>query len=231
MTFINLPNDQKRAISAVEDNALQDAIRKCLEEECVAPIRELRLFQCGPYVSSKLQDFEKQIIAYGNAKSYAKREEVRVGAVRAGSNLVYAVEQMKSRVETENEEGQLFWVDDQIMPPFHFGSRLTVRILFRWRQSSTEEWRHGHINYVYDYTPPFDYSQMQLKRKPSKAKSARDLQDRLYEEWARLKMQALQSVREFLRNGGDGAAIPQDATAKPSQYGGGLNNYSCNFWQ
>ncbi len=44
-------------------------------------------------------------------------------------------------------------------------------------------------------------------------------------------MQALFSLREFFRKGGDGGAVPEMFTVRPSSHGGGLNNFSCNFWR
>lgn len=231
MTYINLPSDQQRAINEVEVSALRAAVDKCLDEERVGPIHELGLSQCGPYVTSKLQAFQQAIVEHTKAKAHAKRERTRADALRAGSELVHAVQQMKSRVETENEEGLLFFIDDQIMPPFHLSKRLTVRIPFRWRPAQTADWKSGQLTFVYDFSPRPDYTELLPKRKPSAAKSARDLQDRLYEEWERLKMQALFSLREFFRKGGDGNTVPEVFSVRPDPYGGGLNNFSCNFWQ
>ncbi|KOX64352.1 hypothetical protein AA303_14690 [Pseudomonas psychrophila] len=127
MTLINLPQDQQRAIKAVDVRSLEAAVDKCLREEQVGPVYELGLRECG------------------------------------------------------------------------------------------------------DYVP--DYAQLLSKRKPSAAKAASDQQDKLYREWEYLKMQALCSMREFFRDGGDGIDIPKSFAVRPSQYGGGLNNFSCNFWQ
>lgn len=58
------------------------------------------------------------------------------------------------------------------------------------------------------------------KRKPSAAEAARDLEDSLNREWERLKAQALFSMREFFRDGGDGDAVPEVFAVRPSAYGG-----------
>lgn len=231
MTYINLPNDQQRAISEVGMNSLLAAVDKCLDEEHMGPIHELGLSQCGPYVTSKLQAFQQAIVGHAKAKAHAKRERTRADALRAGSDLVDAVNQMQRRVETEHEEGLLFFIDDQIIPPFHLSERLTVMIPFHWRPTRTAQWKSGQMTFVYGFSPRRGYTELLPKRKPSAAKSARDLQDRLYEEWERLKMQALFSLREFFRKGGDGDTVPEVFSVRPDAYGGGLNNFSCNFWQ
>lgn len=231
MSYINLPGDEQVAISAVDERVVRAAVNKCLDEENVGPIYGLGLDQCGPYVAQKFQGFQKAIGEYSNAKAHAKRERTRADALRAGSDLVHAVQQMKGRVETEREEGGRFYIDDHIIPPYHFSKRLSVRIPFRWRPEPTSDWKHGQMTFVYNYCPQPSYNLVSPKRKPSAAEAARDLEALLYEQWDRLKMQALCSMREFFRNGGDGDAVPEVFSVRPDPYGGGLNNYSCNFWQ
>ncbi|KAB0498261.1 hypothetical protein [Pseudomonas lini] len=231
MSYINLPSDQQAAISDVDETVLRAAVHKCLDEERVGPIHGLDLSNCGPYVATKLHGFQQAIAEYSKAKAHAKRERTRQDALRAGSDLVHAVQQMKGRLKTERQEGELFYIDDQIRPPFHLSKRLSVRVPFRWRASQSADWDHGQLTFVYDFSPQPNYTQLPPKRKPSAAKVARDLEDRLFEEWERLKMQALFSLREFFRKGGDGDAVPEVFSVRPSPHGGGLNNFSCNFWQ
>ena len=231
LTLINLPQDQQRAIKAVDVRSLEAAVDKCLREEYVGPVYELGLRECGDYVASELHAFERAMAAHNKAKAHAKREQTRADVLRAGSDLVHAVQQMKGRGETEQEEGLLFYIDDQIMSPYHLSQQLTVSVRYRWRSSPTSEWIHGQTTFTYDYSPVPDYTKLLSKRKPSAAKAASDQQDKLYREWEYLKMQALCSIREFFRDGGDGIDIPKSFAVRPSQYGGGLNNFSCNFWQ
>lgn len=72
---------------------------------------------------------------------------------------------------------------------------------------------------------------MDVPKRPNAAQVARDLEVSLYREWGRLKTQALLSMSEFFRGGGDGDAVPEMFAVLPSPYGAGLNNFSCNFWQ
>ncbi|MEB5332946.1 hypothetical protein RXS00_15320 [Pseudomonas aeruginosa] len=180
-------------------------------------------------MATKLNAFQQAIAEYSKAKAPTKRERTLQDALRAGSDLVHAVQQMKDRLEAEREDGELFFIDDQIRPPFHLSKRLSVQVSFRWRATPSADWKHGYLTFVYDFSPEPHYTQSLPKRKPSAAQAARDLEDSLYREWERLKAQALFSVREFFRGGGDGDAVPKVFPVKPSPYGG-LNNLSCNFW-
>ena len=231
MSYINLPSDQQAAISEVDEAVLRASVQKCLDEERVGPIHCLGLSNCGPYVANKLHGFQQAIAEYIKAKAYSKRERTRQHALHAGSDLIHAVQQMKERLETGRQEGELFFIDDQIMPPFLLSKRLSVRVPFRWRASQSSDWKHGQLTFVYDFSPPPSYALSLPKRKPSAAQVARDLEDSLFREWERLKAQALFSMREFFRDGGDGDDVPEVFAVRPSPYGGGLNNFSCNFWQ
>ncbi|WP_028686714.1 hypothetical protein [Pseudomonas fulva] len=231
MTYINLPSYQQAAISNVDETVLRAAVRKCLDEERIGPILGLGLSDCGPYVGTKLHAFQQAIAEYGKAKAHAKRERTRQAALHAGSDLVHALQQMKGRLETERQEGELFFIDDQIRAPFHLSKRLSVPVSFRWRASPSADWKHGYVTFVYDFSPQPNYAFPLPKRKPSAAQVARDLEDSRHREWERLKAQALFSMREFFRDGGDGDAVPEVFAVRPSPYGGGLNNFSCNFWQ
>lgn len=231
MSYIILPSDQQAAISDVDEAVLLTAVRQCLDEGRVGPIHGLGLSDCGPYVATKLHRFQQAIAEYSRAKAHAKRERTRQDALYAGNDLIHALQQMKGRLETERKEGQLFFIDDQIMPPFHLSKRLSVQVSFRWRASPSADWKYGHLTFVYDFYPQPSFTLPLPKRKPSAAQAARDLEDTLYREWERLKAQALFSMREFFRGGGDGDAVPEVFAVRPSPYGGGLNNFSCNFWQ
>lgn len=227
MTVINLPLDQQHAISTVDLKSLEMAVEKCLREERIGPIHELRLNECGDFVASNLRAFERAIATYSKAKAHPKVEQTRADALRAGGDLVHAIQQMKSRVATEQEQGEVFYIDDQIIAPYHFSKRLTVNVRYRWRPLPSADWIHGTTAFVYDSTSLLNYAQPLPKRKPT----ASDEQDRLCREWDYLKMQVLCSLRDFFQNGGDGGEIPEKFVVRPSPHGGGLNNFSCNFWQ
>lgn len=230
MSYINLPPDQQRAIAGIDVRDLEAAVDRCERDGLITPIYALGLSGCGEFIASEYRAFERALAAHSKAKAHAKREQTRMDVLRAGSNLVHAVEQMQERVKTEREQAQLFMVDDQIMTPSRFSNRLTVTVSYRWRPSSDAQWAYGRTAFSHDFTPLPDYTQASSRRKPSAAKAASDLQEKLYREWEYLKMQALCAVRDFLRDGGDGADIPESFNVRPDQYGGGLNNFSCRFW-
>lgn len=62
----------------------------------------------------------------------------------ASHDLIFAIEAMKRRMETEQKEEQLFHVDREI-PPYHFNKRLSARVRYRWRKTIDDGWTHGHI--------------------------------------------------------------------------------------
>ncbi|MBA1279928.1 hypothetical protein [Stutzerimonas stutzeri] len=230
MSYINLPADQQREIAAIDVRALEAAVDKCEREEQIGPIYVLGLSGCGDFIASECRAFERALAAHGKAKAHAKREQTRADVLRAGSNLIHAVEQMQERVRTEQEQAQLFVVDDQVMAPSRFSDRLTVTVRYRWRPSADAQWAYGQASFIHEYTPLPNYTHSIPKRKPSAVKADRDLQENLYSEWEHLKMQALCAVRDFLRDGGDGADVPESFVVRPSPHGGALNNFSCRFW-
>lgn len=68
-------------------------------------------------------------------------------------------------------------------------------------------------------------------RKPSAAKQEQELQNRLYQTWEHLMRGALYSVRDYFRDGGDGAKIPETFQVTVDSYSRDLNNYSTQFWR
>ncbi|WMU33186.1 hypothetical protein P4B20_11860 [Pseudomonas aeruginosa] len=104
-------------------------------------------------MATKLNAFQQAIAEYSKAKAPTKRERTLQDALRAGSDLVHAVQQMKDRLEAEREDGELFFIDDQIRPPFHLSKRLSVQVSFRWRATPSADWKHGYLTFVYDFSP------------------------------------------------------------------------------
>lgn len=230
MGEINIPRDEQHALKAVDTNVLDKLIEQCLHVERPDALRILRLESCGSYVASRLREYEKALAEHGNAKAAKKRAETEYHVRRAGSDLAHAVRQMKHRVETEEEEGLLFYIDDQIMPPYRLSEHVAVRVNYRWRRAPEDEWVHSSITFSHDVDSRPDYTAPLPKRKPSPAKQEQDRQEKLYREWEHLARLGLHSVREYFRGGGNGATIPQTFQAKTDRYTRGLNNYSAEFW-
>ena len=230
MGEINIPRAEQEALRAVECDVLNQLVDQCLREERPSVLRPLRLESCGPYVASKLRAFEKEMDAYGKAKAERKRAETRYDCLSAGRDLVHAVLLMKQRMATEEEEGQRFHIDDLILPPHRFGERMSVRVSYRWRPSAADPWAYGDITIFHDVDMRPDYTLPPPKRKPSAVRQAQQRQETLYREWEHLNSLALHSVRDYFRNGGNGAEIPKVFQAKPDAYTRGLNNFSAKFW-
>lgn len=230
MSEINLPPRQQECIKAVDTERLQKLVSQCLYNEDSTALRGLRLESCGDYVAAQFRIFERALANYGMAKSVKKRTETEQDALRAGSALVAAVEDMQGRVETEETEGQLFFVDDDVMQPFGSSNNLSVSVRFRWRALVTDPWNYGDIKFTHRSEPVPSYLSHQPKRKGGSSALAMERQRELDREWDYLRRQALHSVKDFFKQGGNGDDVPATFQAKVSPHGGGLNNHSLRFW-
>lgn len=230
MVEINIPEEEARALSAIDAKELNRLIDDALREERAAPLFSLPLTDCGPYVAGRLRTFERALADHAQARALRKRAETDDRVRRAGRDLAYAVSAMKHRLAGEEKDGQLFHVDDQIMPPLHFENRLSVRIVFRWRRSIDEEWTYGNITFHHEVDPRPDYSVPVPKRKPRVARQVQEKQERLFRTWEDLTRGGLHSVKEFLKGGGVGSDIPVTYRASVDPYSRALNNHSTRFW-
>lgn len=230
MGEINMSRNEE-AVGAIDINALKKLIDQCIREGFPTALYPLGLAHCGPYVATKNRDFEQALARHGTAKSSKKRAETEHYAVRAGDDLVFAVQQMKDRLDREREEGLLFYVEDQIIPPYQFSEDLSVRVSYRWRRNIEDVWSYGSIVFSHHVDLRPDYTLPPPKRKPSAAQLRRDRQDQLYRTWEHLKGLALHSVRGYFRSGGSGNSIPATFAARTETYRGELNNHSADFWR
>jgi len=146
-------------------------------------------------------------------------------------DLVQAVRDMKNRMEEEQQEQELFVVEDSVMHPYRFTPRMNVRVSYRWRGTADESWTYGSINFLHEVDTRPDYTLPTPKRKPSRAKQEDEFQDKLYRVWDHLRSSALHSLREYLKSGRDRSAIPENFQVTTDSYTRGLNNYSTQFWR
>jgi len=231
LSIINIPRDEKEVLREINVQVLDREISASLDARRLgSTLRSLRLDSCGPFVSTKLREFDLALQAYAGDKATKKLADRGERPRRAGSNLGNAVRQMQQRIETQEHEGQRFFVDDQIIPPSNFMKTLSVRVGYRWRLSTEAEWAHGTITFTHLHDPRPDYSMPAPNRKPSSSQRARDLQDELWREWEQLMNNGLHSLAEYFRQGGDGAAIPNTFQARTDALTHRLNNFSCRFW-
>jgi hypothetical protein len=230
MGEINIPPDQQVALDAVDMRELDRLIDQALRSEQSGAIPGL-LRNCGPYVGGRLLAFEQALGRHRTAKAGRKREETGRDLQSAGSDLAHAVDGMKRRVETERKDAELFVIDDLIGPPHRFSKSLRVTVNYRWRRSADDGWTYGSITFTHEVDARPDYARPAPKRKPSAAKQEQNLQHQLYRTWEDLMRGGLYSVRDFFRNGGDGAAIPDTFKVAVDAHSRGLNNFSTQFWR
>lgn len=229
MGEINISRDEQDAIEAIDIRELNRLIDQSIENEHSTDLHRLSLTRCGTYVSSKLYAFDQALVKYRIARSVRKREETADALRRAGGDLSFAFSAIKQRMETEQAEAELFRVDDQIMAPYSLSRTLRVRVSYQWRRTVEDAWQWGSITFLHQHDPRPDY--MAPKRKLSRAKQAQELQNELRQTWEQLMRCALYSVRDYFRDGGDGAKIPETFQVSVDSYSGGLNNYSTQFWR
>ena len=226
----NLTDREKEAITNIDERELETLIDQALQYERAAGLHQLFPSDCGNYLAAERHKFERSLRELAESKSAKKRDQKRSEAVRAGRNLSFALSQMKARVKTELEDGQLFYVDDHVYWPQHFSKELRVSVSYKWRRTVEDPWTHGRIEFHHQHNPRTDYTSPRPKRKPSVAKQKQDLQDTLAREWEHLKDLALFSVRDFFRAGGNGSEIPDSFQAVVDPRTSGLNNFSAKFW-
>lgn len=231
MGEINISRDEQDALKAIDARELDRFVQKTIREERTGDLSRLPLIRCGSYVSTKLHHFEQALSKHRLVKSARKREETENTLRRAGHDLSVAVDAMKRRMETEQAEAQLFQIDDQIMPPYHFSQQMSVRVSYRWRRTIEDEWQWGSITFVHHHDPRPEHTIPAPKRKPSAAKREQELQNRLYQTWEHLMRGALYTVRDYFRDGGDGAKIPETFKVTVDSYSRDLNNHSTKFWR
>lgn len=230
MSEINIPRAEQEAIKAIDCDALSSLIDQCLNDGDLSALQPCRLDCCGLFVAVKLRAFERTLSEYRKAKAPKKLAYTQTDAHRAGSDLLDAVHQMKSRVKTEEKQAEFFYVDDLIPPPSGFTEHLTVRVYYRWRPSTDSEWMRESIEFTYTADLQPDYLCPLPARRKSARQQAMDRQNKLYAKWEFLKFQALCSVRDYFQDGGDGAAIPRAFRVEADAYTGEMSNFSARFW-
>lgn len=187
MGVINIPPNEQDALRRTDTEALRALIEQCLRDERHFALRELPLHECGLFVATKRHVFERALETYSKAKSFKKRADTLYDARSAGNTLLYAVQEMQHRMATEAEEGERFYIDDLITPPYSLSTHLSVRVSYRWRPSPAEAWVSGSITFLYDVDLRTAYTRPPPSRKPSAAKLAEERRERLHSEWEHLK--------------------------------------------
>lgn len=227
MGVINLTDGEKHALKAIDESKLDKLIDEAIRGGHSGALSNLALSSCGLYVSGALRRFDDALAKYGASKSAKKRHETETRARRAGNDLSSAIEFMKRRMAVEEQEGQLFYVDDNVFTPYGFSKDLVVSISYRWRRAVDDRWIFGIIAFHHTVDPRV---KPRPKRKPSAAKQAWDLEAELYRTWEHLRDTALCTLKDYFRNGGDGSKIPEKFQARIDSHARELNNFSAEFW-
>ncbi|MGP0171277.1 hypothetical protein ACSVIJ_05265 [Pseudomonas sp. NCHU5208] len=227
MGELNLSRLEIDAITAIQPDDLDRKLEECFQDGDTQRLHTLGLLRCGPYLSTQLRAFERALSEFMHAKAPRKLEETEERARRAASNLEHAVLQMKHRAETEQKEEQLFHVDDNIIPPSYLTEQLSVDIGYRWRPAPDAQWIFGHLTITHRAQLEPDFALTGTRRN---AKREQDRHDQLYREWEHLMRVSLHSLKEFFREGGDGAQVPKTFQARVDSHTRRLNNHSAQFW-
>lgn len=230
MSGLYISQHEVSAIKAIDACEVERRVQQALDEGRPTALSGLNLWSSGSHIANHLHRYERDLSNYAKAKAARKRSETRSRAWSSGHDLVYAVRDMKRLVEEQEKEIQFFRIDDLISPPYRFRDRVEVRVYYQWRTEGGADWTSGTITFFHDVDMRPDYTRPQPTRKPSAAKQEELRQDTLFRHWDHLRMLALQSVRQFLKAGGDGSTIPDEFEAKPSRTDRHLNNFSCDFW-
>lgn len=230
MSELNLPRYERDAIKAIDTDTLDKLIEQSLYDERPDALRDIHLGRCGSYVASHLRMYEKALAEYRNAKAARKRADTEYRARRAGDDLTHAVQSMKHRVEIEEHDEQFFRIDDMFTAPHNFSERMTIRVSYQWRKTLEDEWVYGSIAFIHQAKLQPEYTMMRSGRKLSAAKLKQKQQDELFSEWEHLMRLTLQSVQQYFKEGGDGAAIPETFQVVTDPHNRMLNNFSARFW-
>lgn len=232
MGLINLDESEVRAISAIDMDELRTLIDQAIRDEQSLPLSRVPLRACGPYVSAKVSDFSEALGRYRAGNSAAKREDTLYYADKAGRELVFAVSQMKSRLEIEQREGQTFKVFDPLLAYFEPSEKMRVRVDYRWRSDAQSEWTNGSIEFHHEVPSDFGLPTFGVttpKRKPSRAAVLEARRRRLHEEWEHLLQLGHWAVRDYFRDGKAGGDVPATFRVRLG-HGGRLDNHSATFW-
>lgn len=231
MAEMYFPQHIKSAVKAIEMGELERRVEQALWEQRATALYDLHLSNCGSHIEGRLRRFERALANHAKAKAAKKRAETRASAWSAGSDLRWAIRDVLHRIEEEEKETQLCRVDDTVSPPYRLRERIEARVTYQWRRTVDDDWAYGSITFFHEVDMRPDYAVPAPRRKPSASKQEQTRQETLYRHWEHLVRLALLSVREYLRSGGDGDAIPRTFEVKTDAHSRWLNNFSCDFWR
>lgn len=231
MSDLYLSQGEVTAIKAIDVRNVEERVMAALNQACSTGLNDLNLWNSGSHINAQLRRYERDLADYAKAKAAAKRFETRSRAWSSGNDLIYAIVGMQRRADEQEKETELMRVNDVVLRPYRFSEDIQVRVNYQWRRTVNDSWAFRTIIFLQKVDVRPDYTLPQPKRKLSAAKQEEQRQELLYRHWEQLRRLALDAVREFLKSGGDGMAIPEEFEAKPSGRDRYLNNFSCDFWR
>ena len=231
MSGLYLHRSEADALRAIDPSEMERVVDEAVWQARSGQLHALRLASCGQYVSARLARFDQAVAVHNKAKAARKRAETSADLRQAGGDLLYAVREMKQRLEEEERETEFFRVDDESFPPSSLTDSLRVRVGYRWRDTTDGAWTHGCIVFSHDVDERPDHTASVPRRKPPRWKMEEERQETLYGIWDRFRWSALQSVQEYLRSGRDRSAIPANFRATTDPHSRSLGRYSTDFWR
>jgi len=226
--MINLSTDERESIEDINVEALQSAIEEARTARNSTALTRLQLYRLGAYVQSAEHRFNLALASLRKAKSAAKIARTEQAAIRSGWDLISAVDQMKDRARREKRDGEFFYVDDYIYEPLTFRPEMIVSVSYRWRVTENSDWSHDRITFHHRHVAQSHPGALADRRKLTARQLEKEMSETLQREWYHLRDLALFSVRDFFRDGGNGADIPETFDAVTDR--GSLNNFSLKFW-
>lgn len=227
MGDLNTSDHVMKTIRNVDPHALDTALEDCLAHRRCSGLTGFGLANCGEHVASELRSFESAVNALSLAKSARKIDQTGQLARRAASSLSSALRNAQTAIAGEELQRELFYIDDEIRPPFRLDEEMSVFLTFQCRASATDPWDHGHIE--------FTHQRRALKvNAPSARRGAaqrRLRDDALFREWDHLRKLSLWSLREFFRKGGAARDVPKRFAVRVQGYERSLYNGSEKFWE
>ena len=226
MSILYFTKYEMVAIKAIDVSELEACVKQALSEQSATALFGLHLPNCDLQLNKYIRDLG----SYAKAKAATKRAETWSRAWSSGQDLIWAVQDMQKRVEKQEKETELVRIKDIIARPYFLSEKISVPVSYQWRRMVEESWAFGTITFMHNVNMSPDYSLPKPIKKLSAAKQEEQRQQDLLEHWNRLRDSALNAVREFLTEGGDGLKIPETYDATPKNRDRHLDNFSCNFW-
>ncbi|MCG8910272.1 MULTISPECIES: hypothetical protein [Pseudomonas] len=230
MGEINTSRFEREALKALNMTELRKQVDNLVHSGQSGQLHGLGLTECGQFVGTNLHAFERALLEHRQAKSPTKRDRTMDSLLRAGRNLIHAVEERRRVVEEEEHDSMLFTVDDMVDKPTFFSQKLTVRVSYSWRAEREAKWMIGSIDFIYECDRVPSAEALAAGQKKGMARAKRERQVALQSEWNFLRRSALFSVRDYFKNGGNGAEIPKTYEVRKHPHGSVISHRSTDFW-